>query len=273
MTGLHDGNLAPGRNGWGSNIAPVFATISGDVDQSIVGAHPDQVDIQWRRRDGINDTPAGHRFHIRCGVHPYTGRDFGVSFPRQIRTDDFPGVATILGFEQHVARVEQSLRVKRGKQNGGSTNKTVLATAHCFGRDVLGLARTFVKLGHFAPINDVGVEWIWRHVAIFFHAHWVPFTESNAAIVAAGGNAYRTTFLLATVHIVGKSIVGAHMVKLRRRLVVPGAECLPAVHGDDGSLIAGQQDDVGVIGIDPDAVVVVAAGSAAEGRPGFATIH
>ena len=49
------------------------------------------------------------------------------------------------------------------------------------------------------------------------------------------------------------------MVELRGRLVVPGAESLAAVHGDDRALIRRQQDHVRVDGIDPDAVIVVAA--------------
>src|SRR6185437_11016419 len=69
-----------------------------------------------------------------------------------------------------------------------------------------------------------------------------------------------------------EGVIGIHVVHLRGGLVVPGAPALAAVHGDDCALIAGEDDDAGIVGIDPDVLVVVAAGSAAEAGPGLAAV-
>ena len=62
------------------------------------------------------------------------------------------------------------------------------------------------------------------------------------------------------------------MVHLRGGLVVPLAPGVAAVDGDDGALVAGEGDDLGVVGVDPDVLVVVAAGRAAEAGPGLAAV-
>ena len=70
----------------------------------------------------------------------------------------------------------------------------------------------------------------------------------------------------------GKCVVGGDVIHLRGGLVVPGAPRLAAVDGDDGALIAGDEDGVGVVGIDPDVLVIVAAGGAAEAGPRLAGV-
>jgi hypothetical protein len=67
-------------------------------------------------------------------------------------------------------------------------------------------------------------------------------------------------------------VVGAHVVELRRRLVVPGTPGAAAIHADGGALVHGQQDDIGILGVDPDGVIVVAAGRAFNRGETFAGI-
>ena len=55
------------------------------------------------------------------------------------------------------------------------------------------------------------------------------------------------------------------MIKLSRRLVVPGTPSLPAVHTDSCALINSNRDDVCVFRINPDGVVVIASRSAFDG--------
>ena len=63
------------------------------------------------------------------------------------------------------------------------------------------------------------------------------------------------------------------MIQLRGRLVIPRAPALSAIHGDDRALVRAQQNDVGIIRIDPNVLVIVAAGRAAPAVPGFAAVR
>ena len=142
--------------------------------------------------------------------------------------------------------------------------------------DVLHLPRCPVILGDFgsaSTIDNIGIKRVGSDVAVFDHADRVPVAEGDDAVVATSPNAYGTAFLLARANAIGKGIVGDRVIKLRGGLVVPGTPRLAAVHGDDGSLIADQQDDVAVVGIDPEVLVVVAAGSATKTEPGFSAIR
>src|ERR1700691_118655 len=96
--------------------------------------------------------------------------------------------------------------------------------------------------------------------------------KSDFSEVAAAGRAHRAALLLAAINPVGKLVVGDYVIELRGWLVVPGAPGLTAVHADRRALVDGDGDDVGVFGIDPDRVVVVASGSAFDGRESLAAV-
>src|SRR5579871_424776 len=100
----------------------------------------------------------------------------------------------------------------------------------------------------------------------------MPFAKSDAAVVAAAGDTDRTAFLLAAANTIGKSRRDGDVVDLRRRLVVPGTPRRSAIHRNQRTLITDQKNNVGIIGIDPKILVVVAAGCAAKSRPGLAAI-
>ena len=88
----------------------------------------------------------------------------------------------------------------------------------------------------------------------------------------AAGNADRAALLLPAVDPVGELIVGRDVVQLRGRLVVPGAPGPAAVDRDDGPLVRGEEHDVGLQRVDPDPLVVVAAGRALDRRPRLAAV-
>src|SRR5581483_12415612 len=92
----------------------------------------------------------------------------------------------------------------------------------------------------------------------------VPVAGGDLAVVAAAGDPGRPALLLAAVDPVREPVVGDDVVELRRRLVVPTAPGLAAVDGDDRPLVGGDEDHVRVVGADPDGVVVVPAGGAAD---------
>ena len=127
-------------------------------------------------------------------------------------------------------------------------------------------------MAQFAAINQIGVQRIRRHVAVFLGADGMPLAHGDLAVIAAARHARGARLLLAAVHPVGEAVVGRHVIELRRGLVVPAAPRLAAVDGDDGALIAGDEDDARVPGIDPDTMVVIATGRAAEGGERLAAV-
>src|SRR4029077_10618032 len=93
-----------------------------------------------------------------------------------------------------------------------------------------------------------------------------PLAHGDLSGRPAAPDARRSAFLLSAADAVRKRVVRAHVVELRRRLVVPGAPRLAAVHRDDRALIAADQNDARIVGVDPEPVVVVAARRAAPSR-------
>src|ERR1700733_10639198 len=100
----------------------------------------------------------------------------------------------------------------------------------------------------------------------------MPFAVGDGAVVATAGDANRTTLLLAAADAVGESGSYGDMINLRGGLVVPGTPGRSSVDGDERALIAYEKNNVWVVRIDPEILIVVAAGSAAEAKPGFAAV-
>src|SRR5207249_1963135 len=96
-----------------------------------------------------------------------------------------------------------------------------------------------VEAGDLAAVDDVRVERVGGDVAVLLDADRVPVAEGDVAVAAAAGRADRAALLLAAVDPVGELVVGADVVELGGRLVVPGAVRLPAVDADDRPLVAG----------------------------------
>ena len=143
------------------------------------------------------------------------------------------------------------------------------------GRDVLHLAGGPVEFRDFAStaaINNVGVERIGRDIAILDYAYGMPLAIGDGAVVAAAGDADRAALLLPSANAIGESGCDRDVINLRCGLVVPGTPGRSAVDGDERALVADEKNNVWVVGIDPEILVVVAAGSAAESGPGLAAV-
>src|SRR5277367_5756537 len=186
-------------------------------------------------------------------------------FAGQVGADDLPAVPGVGGFEQDVrAEIERVRRGGRKNERGGAI-EAKFSGAQDYWRDVLGLAGEHIEARGFAAVNQIGMQRVGRDVSIFFGADRMPIAKSDFAPVAAAGGAGGAAFLLAAVYPVGKLIVGDEVVELRAGLVVPTAPGFAAVDGDGGALVGREQNDARIFGIDPDCVIVVAAGSAFEG--------
>ena len=89
---------------------------------------------------------------------------------------------------------------------------------------------------------------------------------------AARRCADRAAILLRARHPVGKAIIGGDVIYLCGRLVVPTAPRLRAILCDDCALIASENHPVRIIRVNPELMIVVAAGRALNRRPGFARV-
>src|SRR4029079_5034303 len=82
----------------------------------------------------------------------------------------------------------------------------------------------------------------------------------------------RPAVLLPAVDPVGEPVVGGEVVELPRRLVVPAAPGSAPVDGNHRSLVACGGDVIRVLRVDPDEMVVVAAGRAFQDLEGLPSV-
>src|SRR6185312_10390871 len=189
----------------------------------------------------------------------------------EVGADLAPRVAAVVGLEQELVGEEELVLVGHGE---GHRQRPGLAEVFTgIGhqrRDAVPLAGRGNALVHRAAEDLFGGQRVGGHItALSPHASALPAAaEGGAAAVRPGARrraAVIVAVLLRAVDPVRRALVGGDGVVLRGRLVVPGRPCLAAVDGGNRSLIAGQHHVVVLDGVDPQLVVIVAAGSAAEG--------
>src|SRR6267143_2029948 len=89
---------------------------------------------------------------------------------------------------------------------------------------------------------------------------------------AARWRADRATVLLCAGDPVRKAIVGGDVINLRRRLVVPGTPGRSAVYGYNPALVAADNHPFWIVGIDPELMIIVAAGCTLDRGPCLAGV-
>src|SRR5205809_1530068 len=194
---------------------------------------------------------------IERGKRPQAGRNLR-GRAREIGADRLPALAAVQRLEDDVRTQVEHARVDPREHHGHGAHPAILSHAHRLGGDILHLPGAPVEARDLSAVYDVGVQRIGSDIAVLLRADGTPLPERDLAVVAAAHDAGGSALLLAAVHAVGELVVGADVVELRRRLVVPRAPRRSPVHRDDGALIAGEQDDVGIVRVDPQTVVVVA---------------
>ena len=100
-------------------------------------------------------------------------------------------------------------------------------------------------------IDDVRVRRIGRDVARFSTADWIPVGTFDGAVIAAGGDGDGAVVLLRTVDVVGRPVVGNHVVELRRRLIVLPGPGLALVERDGHAAVVGGNHAFRIFGINP----------------------
>src|SRR5580692_697469 len=115
-------------------------------------------------------------------------------------------------------------------------------------------------------IDEVGIRGIGSDVAELESSRRSPVAISDLAVIAAAGDGGRAAILLRAVNVIRKMLIGADVIELPGRLVVPGTPRVAAVDADDGSLIDSENHVLRVRRIDPEDVKIVSAWGA---RPSF----
>ena len=211
------------------------------MDQAIVGAGPDHVDVEARGADRVDHAAARGLLFGGIAVGRDAGREV-VGLARQVGADGLPVLAAIGGLEDHLRAEVEHVRIDVAEeQRRGAQIAIVAARIHVF--DFAGDA---VELRALAAVDDVGIERIGRDVAVLVGADGVPVAKGDLAVVAAAGDTGGAALLLSAVDPVGHLVVGDDVIELRGRLVVPAAPGAAAIDGDGGALVGGEQDDVGV---------------------------
>src|SRR6185437_12027606 len=94
----------------------------------------------------------------------------------------------------------------------------------------------------------------------------------RGVIGRAAGHRGRAGILLRAIHTIRETVVGADVVHLRGRLVVPARPGLAAVGGDDRALVDAHDLAVRIVRIDPQLVVIIPGRVALHGQEGLAAI-
>ena len=255
-------DLAPWRQLRRRDVLPRLASIARDLYLPVIRANPDRIRVFKRRTDGVDHAAM---LALR-GIRPFCklselSRHAGV-LARQVGTDDVPALPAVRGLKQHVRSEIQRVRIGVREDERRSAVVAILARANDNRRNVLVLTRRLVELRGLAAVDDVRIERIRRDVSILFHTDRMPLAERDLAVVATRRNARRPRLLLPAIHPIGKTIVGDHVIELRRRLVVPSGPSLSAVHRDRRPLIDSQRDHLRILRIDPHGVVIIPTRSA-----------
>src|SRR6476659_5523820 len=102
MAGIYLREFTPGVYRRRRNVGPFESTITRYMNQSIIGARPDQIDVLRRRREGVNNTTARLRRHLRSTKHSDALRNFRL-FTRKVRRDDGPIHSAIARLEENIS--------------------------------------------------------------------------------------------------------------------------------------------------------------------------
>src|SRR5580658_5159729 len=105
-------------------------------------------------------------------------------------------------------------------------------------------------------IDNLRVGGVRSDVTALAAAHGIPVRAINRSFGAGTCDAHSGIVLLRAVDVIGKSIVGGDVVKLRRGLVVYAGPTVTAVGGDGGATVVAVHQTLRIRRIDPERMIV-----------------
>src|SRR5262249_36150874 len=139
VRGLDERHFAPGGQLRRRDVLPAFASVPGEVYQTVVGARPNRFGILERGGKRVNDAAVLALFRIRAGGNGEVGR-YGRAPPRQIGAEPPALPAGRLPLEKNVGGEVQRTRLERRKDDRLRANVPVLGAAARIWRDVLNVS-------------------------------------------------------------------------------------------------------------------------------------
>ena len=179
---------------------------------------------------------------------------------RQVGADRFPVLSPVLGAKEALVREIQDLRVAPRKHE--RKRPCVPVTVGMGARRIHAavLQRLGVETRHSRAVDGPGIERIGGDVPVFVSdVDRSPVERQDPLPVALGEDSRGAGILLGAVDAIRIARVGRDMVKLRRRLVVPGAPRLAPVDRHRRALVDGRDHPPRIRRVDPETMVIVAA--------------
>src|SRR6185437_11109709 len=266
VAGDDEVKLGAGGGAGRRDFLPVRAQVAGQPQQAGVGAGPDQA-----AGDGRGQERGQRRSGASVG-----GRDRRLAvMGREVGADVGPMLAAVVG-HAHVLRAKEHHMLILRQKGDGWIGELPVGLAVAARTDVLVGPKRARHLDQQAlqtsDINDVVVERVGRSRAGLAGRHGVPVEGSDFTQVAAAGHRHRAAVLLGGIDPVWVLVTSGNTVDLRGGLVVPGRPGGAVVEADGCALIHAEDHAAAVGRVNPEFVVVVAAGSALEGSEGVAAI-
>src|SRR5581483_5883275 len=109
------------------------------------------------------------------------------------------------------------VRIERREQNRLRPIRARIGATYGYGSHVLHLSGRDVKPGNLVAacaIDDVRIQWIRRHVAVFDRPDGMPVAVGDLTVVAAAGGAHGAALLLSATDPVREGGCDAHVIEL-----------------------------------------------------------
>src|SRR5579864_5415889 len=100
----------------------------------------------------------------------------------------------------------------------------------------------------------------------------MPVAEGDCAVIAAAEDINAAAILLCAINVGREIIVNGQVIELRRGLVIPTAPRVARVHAHARALVTAKNHPLGIGGINPERMVVVASGRTLDGDESFSRV-
>src|SRR6185312_10460893 len=175
------------------DVVPMRAAVVRHPDQAIVGAGPDEISIQGRRRERVHDAAVGRLGFLAVRVFADAGRHLP-GLARQVGTDLLPVLPAVVALPYGVRGEIQAMRIGRRKLDRHRAHGAVIRIARGYRPDVGDLPGVAVVARDTAAgtaVNEVRVQRIDRGAAVFLDTGRMPVVRGQLTIVAARRHAGR----------------------------------------------------------------------------------